>query len=475
MRVDNQIFNYIEMLIGYGNKFGLLEKLDIEHARNRIYKILGLSEYVSFNYELQTDAQNQIQTDQFDIYGLLNNIRDLSAIHCKQPEYMADLLFAELMDCLLPRNSEESRFFWQNYEISPKTATNEFYERSILSGYIRSDRISKNIQWKSKVNKLVINVNLSKPERSPEEIEAMRDYSDIIYPRCMLCKENIGFEGGAGYPPRQNLRAIALRLGGEQWLMQYSPYSYYEEHAIVLSAEHRPMQIDHNSFVRLLEFVDLFPHYFIGSNADLPVVGGSILSHDHYQAGSLNADMPLFSAPAKEIFDLKDASVDLIDWPMAVLRINSKNKNNVSKIADKIFHFWINYNDEKAQIIARSSSSAEKSVRHSTVTPIARYNNDLGRYELYIALRNNRESIFHTSPEWHRIKRENIGIIEVLGLAVMPGRLSDDLKSKEITRAEIEDAFYNMLSDCNVFKMEVGAMNRFLFDDVFGLRNSLIT
>jgi UDPglucose--hexose-1-phosphate uridylyltransferase len=291
------------------------------------------------------------------------------------------------------------------------------------------DRVKKNLQWVSSTayGDLEITINLSKPEKNPLDIAAERDKPQTGYPRCLLCAENVGFAGNIRHPARQNLRVIPVVLNHEPWYFQYSPYVYYNEHCIVLSEEHRPMKLDRRSFLRLFEFLGRFPHYFIGSNADLPVVGGSILNHDHFQGGRYT--MPMERAETERAFRLNgysSVSGCILKWPMSVIRFSAFNRDDLIDVSDRLLSFWRSYSDPAVDIIAVTDAP------HNTVTPIARIKSD-GRYEIDLVLRNNRSNreyplgIFHPHPELHAIKKENIGLIEVMGLAILPGRLLGEL------------------------------------------------
>ncbi|MBW7460126.1 UDP-glucose--hexose-1-phosphate uridylyltransferase, partial [Paenibacillus sepulcri] len=317
-------------------------------------------------------------------------------------------------------------------------ATDTFYQLNIDSNYIRMDRIRKNQYWKqtTEYGELEITVNLSKPEKDPKEIAMLKTIAPSKYPKCLLCAENIGYAGRADHPARQNLRVIPLELTGEEWYFQYSPYVYYNEHSIVFNSKHVPMRITRETFARLLDFVDSFPHYFIGSNADLPIVGGSILNHDHFQAG--RHVFPMETAKVETEFadpSAEELSFGIVNWPMSVLRIHGGSKKDVLQAAGRVLDAWKMYSDPDADVLAFSDINGER-IPHNTITPIARLR-DNGQYELDLVLRNNRTSeaypdgIFHPHQELHHIKKENIGLIEVMGLAILPGRLKSELE--EIT------------------------------------------
>ena len=338
----------------------------------------------------------------------------------------------------MPRPSEVTREFYFKYSKDKKEATDYFYNLSKACNYIRTDRISKNITWKSETEygDLDITINLSKPEKDPKAIAAAKNLKASSYPSCLLCKENVGYSGRVNHPARQNLRVIEIDLKNEQWYMQYSPYSYYSEHSIIFSGKHVPMVIDKDTFDRGLEFVEKFPHYFLGSNADLPIVGGSILSHDHYQGGRYEFAMDRAKDVKKFSIDgYDDIELSIIKWPLTVIRMKTKDRNRLSELAEKILKHWREYSDEKVEILAFSGD-----IPHNTITPIIRRRGEL--FELDLVLRNNRtndkhpDGIFHPHKELHHIKKENIGLIEVLGLAVLPARLKDELE-------EIKDYILN--------------------------------
>ena len=340
-----------------------------------------------------------------------------------------DLFDTRIMGALTPPPSAVIRKFRENYAKSPALATDGYYALACGSNYIRTDRIRRDLKWKypSEYGEIDITVNLSKPEKDPKAIAAAKLLPQTDYPRCALCHENEGFAGTLNKPARQNLRQIPFDMGGEKWYLQYSPYVYYNEHCIALSAEHRPMKIDHSTFTKLLGFVTEFPHYFIGSNADLKIVGGSILSHDHMQGGrytfameEAEIEMPLKFA------GYNDVHGGIVKWPMSVIRLTSKSKDSLVSLAGKILDGWRVFTDEAAFIYAQTDGEP-----HNTITPIARRRGK--EYELDLVLRNNITTdecplgLYHPHADKHNIKKENIGLIEVLGLAVLPARLKDEL------------------------------------------------
>ena len=340
-----------------------------------------------------------------------------------------DLFDTRLMNCLMPRPGQVQKEFWDKYKESPKEATDYFYKLSQDSNYIRRYRVEKDQKWKvdSPYGEIDITINLSKPEKDPKAIAAARNVKSGSYPKCLLCPENEGYAGRVNHPARQNHRIIPITINDTPWGFQYSPYVYYNEHCIIFNGQHTPMKIERATFGKLLDFVEQFPHYFVGSNADLPIVGGSILSHDHFQGGHYEFAM----AKAKDVYNIEidgyeDIKISIIKWPLSVVRLNGKNRERISELGNKILNHWRNYSDEKVNILSHSED-----IPHNTITPIARKREE--NFELDLVLRNNRcsekhpDGIFHPHKELHHIKKENIGLIEVLGLAVLPARLKEEL------------------------------------------------
>ncbi|MGM0339599.1 galactose-1-phosphate uridylyltransferase [Enterococcus sp. AZ007] len=345
-----------------------------------------------------------------------------------------DILEAQLMDLMTPPPSVVNAYFAQYYSKDPEQATDYFFHLSRTNDYIRTREIARNIIFpaETEYGDLEITINLSKPEKDPKQIAAERQAVKVDYPKCMLCMENEGYKGRLNYPARTNHRIIRMNLDGESWGFQYSPYAYYDEHCIILSEEHRPMKITRATFQRLLKIIEVLPHYFVGSNADLPIVGGSILSHDHYQGG--RHVFPMAVAEMERTFELKDyptIQAGIVKWPMSVIRLQGKSQKDLVEASNMIFEKWQSYSDVKLQIVARS----EDGTPHHTITPIARRKNDL--FEMDLVLRDNNVSeefpdgIFHPHPDVQHIKKENIGLIEVMGLAVLPPRLKSELKEVE--------------------------------------------
>ncbi|MBQ8518677.1 MAG: UDP-glucose--hexose-1-phosphate uridylyltransferase [Agathobacter sp.] len=340
-----------------------------------------------------------------------------------------DLFDTKIMGILTPMPSVVRKLFEGKYIDSPKEATDFYYEFSQATNYIRKDRVAKDEKWvtDTEYGPIDITINLSKPEKDPRDIAKAATQQKSEYPKCLLCQENEGYAGHITHPARQNHRLIPLELAGQKYFLQYSPYVYYNEHCIVFNAEHTPMKIDKNVFVKLLDFVKQFPHYTVGSNADLPIVGGSILSHDHFQGGAYTFAMA--KAPYEHMFELKDyedVTAGVIKWPMSVIRLQSYSAKHIADASNYILEKWRGYTDEEAFIYCETEG-----VPHNTITPIARMNGDL--YEMDLVLRNNittEESpwgVYHPAEKYHHIKKENIGLIEVMGLAVLPARLQHEM------------------------------------------------
>lgn len=341
-----------------------------------------------------------------------------------------DLFDTRLMNCLLPRPAQVQNDFWRHYQESPESATQFYYKFSQDSDYIRRYRIKKDRRWTvdTDYGTLDITINLSKPEKDPKAIAAARNASVSAYPKCQLCMENEGYAGRLDHPARENHRIIPITVNDSKWGFQYSPYVYYNEHCIVFNGEHTPMKIERQTFVKLFDFIKQFPHYFLGSNADLPIVGGSILSHDHFQGGHYTFAMEKASVIQKfTVKGFEDVTAGIVKWPLSVIRLQSEDVTRVIDLADHILQAWRGYTDEAAFIFAETDGQP-----HNTITPIARMRD--GKYELDLTLRNNITTeehplgVYHPHKELHHIKKENIGLIEVMGLAVLPARLKDELE-----------------------------------------------
>ncbi len=447
----------IEKLLAYGEKNDLLAEWDKIAARNEIRDILDIKEAPAEELDSET-AVKLPDNPQPILDGMLDYAAAKSLINDNLSE--RDLLDTRIMGALTPRQSEiAERFYNTAEEIDIKAAADQYYSFAQKSNYIRLERISKNLNWsaESDYGRIEITINLSKPEKDPEEIARAKEEPQSNYPKCYLCLENVGYPGRLNHPARQNHRVIPLKLQNEDWFLQYSPYVYYNEHCIVFHREHKPMNINKNTFAVLLDFLDQIPHYFIGSNADLPLVGGSILNHDHFQGG--RHIFPMEEAAAVETYrdrSFPEVEIGRIKWPLSVIRLRSAEREDLVNLAAKILKKWREYSDSALNIKAHSREAGEK-IAHNTVTPIARKKDKLGedraaQYELDLVLRNNRTSgeyphgIFHPHKELHHIKKENIGLIEVMGRAILPGRLKTELNliakylSSELSLEELKNA-----------------------------------
>lgn len=412
---------YIAALAEYGIKTGLTTPDDRIFAVNSILEALKLDEY-----------EEPSQIPEAELEEILKNLLDYACEKEIIPDSIAyrDLFDTKLMACLTPRPSEVIAKFRADYAVSPVRATDNYYKLSRDTDYIRRYRIAKDMKWKTdtEYGELDITINLSKPEKDPKAIAAAKNAKQSGYPKCMLCIENVGYAGRLNHPARQNHRVIPVDICGEPWGFQYSPYVYYNEHCILFNQKHTPMVIDKSAFEKLFDFVRQFPHYFIGSNADLPIVGGSILSHEHFQGG--NYTFAMAKAKPEKAYTIKgyeDVSVSRVKWPMSVIRLSSPDTSRLVELADRILTAWRGYTDEAAFIFAETDGEP-----HNTITPIARKNGD--SYELDLVLRNNITTedhplgVYHPHAELHHIKKENIGLIEVMGLAVLPARLKSEME-----------------------------------------------
>lgn len=419
------IYQNIQQLIDCAISLEFIEQEDEIYVRNQILYLLKINDFV-----MEEKSQSK-----GNIPDLLESIIEYA---CEQGviEDVFDekeVLASNLVNCFMPKPSEVNNRFYLKYTENAQNATDYFYELSKNSNYIQTKRIAKNISYKSatEYGELDITINMSKPEKNPKDIMMERMVKSSNYPKCLLCVENEGYAGRIGHPARSNHRLIRMDLAGELWYLQYSPYVYYNEHCIVLSEEHRDMKIDRLGFLRLLSFVERFPHYFVGSNADLPIVGGSILSHDHYQGGRY--EFAMAKAEDEYQFELNqfpELQCTVVKWPMSVIRLRSKAIENLVEAGSFILERWRQYNDPSVDIFAYTGETP-----HNTITPIARKRNNL--FELDLVLRNNRTSeehslgIFHPHKDVQHIKKENIGLIEVMGLAVLPARLLVELQEVE--------------------------------------------
>lgn len=410
----------ITQLINYGLKKGLFEKEDKIYVTNRILNKLNLCDFT----ECEAEEENDLEV-------ILKNLLDYAVEKglCQDSITYKDLFDTEIMALLLPRPSELIKKFNELYKEDPEKATDFYYNFSCDSDYIRRYRIKKDMKWicDTEYGALDITINLSKPEKDPKAIAAAKNSVQSAYPKCQLCRENEGYAGRVDHPARGNHRIIPIRINDSDWCFQYSPYVYYNEHCIVFNSNHTPMAINHDTFVKLFDFVKLFPHYFVGSNADLPIVGGSILTHDHFQGGHYTFAMAKAPVETPLVFkDFEDVNAGIVKWPMSVIRLSSNNCDRIIALADKILASWRNYTDESAFIFAQTNGEP-----HNTITPIARKNNE--NFELDLVLRNNITTeehplgVYHPHAELHHIKKENIGLIEVMGLAVLPARLKTEM------------------------------------------------
>ncbi|SCJ61635.1 galactose-1-phosphate uridylyltransferase [uncultured Clostridium sp.] len=415
----------IERLLKFALKKEMISKWDIIPTRNALIDLLKVeSPYEGEVEEVVEDTPVKILKNILD-YAAENKLIEEDTVTYR------DLFDSRVMGLVMPREGEVVKRFNKIADHKGlEDATNWFYDLSKASNYIMTERIAKNLYWlaETEYGDLEITVNLSKPEKDPKEIAKAKLVKQSSYPKCLLCIDNVGYAGRLNHPGRQNHRVIPFELQGKDWYMQYSPYVYYNEHCIVFKGEHDPMKLGRDALERLVEFTDKFPHYFIGSNADLPIVGGSILTHDHYQGG--RHVFPMEKAKIEKSYEsnkFKNVEIGTVKWPMTVIRLKSEDKKSLIDAAMEIFEGWKVYSDEENNVIAFTGDTP-----HNTVTPIARRNN--GAFELDIVLRNNRTSeehpdgIFHPHKELHHIKKENIGLIEVMGLAVLPGRLEKELE-----------------------------------------------
>jgi len=471
-------------LLDYAEEKQLITKFDRAYSANRLLEVLGMSEY--------SEDKSAYGAPLPEILSAICSFAYEKGLIESLSVGYTDLFDTKIMGALCPRPSEVVVKFNSLYEQSPALATEYFYALSIDSNYIRADRIAKDLKWKtdSEYGEIDITVNLSKPEKDPKAIAAAKLMPQSGYPKCLLCHENEGYQGNLSKPARQNLRQIPFDMAGTDWYLQYSPYVYYNEHCIALSSLHTPMCIDRSSFAKLLSFVNHFPHYFIGSNADLPIVGGSILSHDHMQGGRYTFAME--NAPIEKKVSFKgfdDIEAGIVKWPMSVIRLKGSDRERMVELADKILVAWRAYTDEEAFVYHETNGEP-----HNTITPIARRRGEL--YELDLVLRNNITTeenplgVYHPHSEHHNIKKENIGLIEVMGLAVLPARLKGEIaemkeailegtsfienenirkhaewfaafsdkyefteeNTEDILKAEIGKTFVRVLKDAGVFK-----------------------
>ena len=417
----------ISRLLHFARQKGLIAPEDEVYAANRLLDVLHVEDYVPEEVDETLETATPILECMLDYAaekGLIEGTTD-----------ERDLFDTRIMDCVMPRPSEVVRQFRAHYEESPREATDYYYALSIASNYIRKARIDKNIAWKTatEFGDLDVTINLSKPEKDPRDIAKAKLAKAAGYPKCLLCRENEGYAGRVNHPARETHRLIPLDLAGHPWFLQYSPYTYYNEHCIVLNSDHVPMVISRETFENLAAFLEIFPHYFAGSNADLPIVGGSILSHDHYQGGRYTFAMERAAVEQEYTFaNYPQVRAGRVKWPMSTLRLTSSDKDALVELATAILAAWRTYSDASADILAQTDAP------HNTITPIARRRGT--DFEFDLVFRNNRTTaehplgLFHPHAEVHHIKKENIGLIEVLGLAILPARLKSEM---EQIRAEL--------------------------------------
>ena len=419
------IYESIKKLVQYGINTGLTPETERIYTTNLLLDLVKEDNYEDVSCDLDNIVLEDVLKDLLDEAVRRGIIEDSIGYR--------DLFDTKLMNCLVPRPAQIQSEFWEKYETSPETATDYYYKLSQDSDYIRRYRIKRDRKWTvdTKYGTLDITINLSKPEKDPKAIAAAGKAKSSSYPKCQLCMENEGYAGRLDHPARENHRIIPITIQGKKWGFQYSPYVYYNEHCIVFNGEHIPMKIDRNAFAKLFDFIKLFPHYFLGSNADLPIVGGSILSHDHFQGG--NYTFAMAKAPVIEEFTVKgyeDVSAGIVKWPLSVIRLRGEDTERIIDLADHILKAWRSYTDEDAFIFAETDG-----VPHNTITPIARMKD--GMYELDLTLRNNITTeehplgVYHPHAKLHHIKKENIGLIEVMGLAVLPARLKGEMELLE--------------------------------------------
>ena len=415
-----KIETYIDSLISYAMNCGLAEPEDHQVLQNRLLELLGKNDYVPSD-EPQSEDLEEILAGLLD-YACENGL-------CEDNITARDLFDTKIMGLITPMPREVIRTFREKNALDPVEATNWYYKLSCDTDYIRRYRIKKDMRWKysSEYGEIDITINLSKPEKDPKAIAAAKNAPQSGYPKCLLCPENEGYAGRMNHPARQNHRILPITIGGKDWYLQYSPYVYYNEHCIVFNSQHIPMKIDRAAFQKLLDFVTLFPHYFVGSNADLPIVGGSILSHEHFQGGHYTFAME--TAPVETAISFagyEDIEAGIVKWPMSVIRLDGNDPQRLAELAEKILNCWRGYSDESLGILSFSDGEP-----HNTITPIARRRGN--KYELDLVLRCNITTeehplgVFHPHADKHHIKKENIGLIEVMGLAVLPSRLKKEL------------------------------------------------
>ena len=434
------LYANIKKLVQYGVETGLTPACEKNYTTNLLLDVFKEDEYVEPEEEY-TDINLEVVLNALLDEAVKRNLIEDSIVY-------RDLFDTKLMNCLMPRPAQVQKEFWSRYEKDPQEATDYFYKLSQDSNYIRRYRVEKDQKWTvdSDYGKIDITINLSKPEKDPKAIAAAKLVKSSSYPKCLLCPENEGYAGRVNHPARENHRIIPITVNDSPWGFQYSPYVYYNEHCICFNKVHTPMKIDKACFAKLLDFVRQFPHYFVGSNADLPIVGGSILAHDHFQGGHYTFAMERAPIETEISFEgYEDVKAGIVKWPMSVIRLNAKEPERLIDLADKILGSWRGYTDEAAMILAETDGEP-----HNTITPIARRRGE--DFELDLVLRNNLTTpdhplgIYHPHEEFHHIKKENIGLIEVMGLAILPGRLKKELEAVEEKLLSGEDMTENPLT-----------------------------
>ncbi len=433
------IYNAVRDLTGYALRTGLIEKEDVIYTANSLIGALGIDDFPYTAKEIEACAES-LPEEGIKDGKLLEEILGAILDHATGKEMidggsvvMRDLFDTKIMGILTPRPSDVIARFRAVYGEDPVKATDWYYNFSQNTDYIRRYRIARDRRWKAETEygDLDITINLSKPEKDPKAIAAARNAAQSSYPKCQLCIENEGYFGRVNHPARENHRIIPITIQNGPWGFQYSPYVYYNEHCIVFNSQHIPMAINHNTFCKLFDFIKLFPHYFLGSNADLPIVGGSILSHDHFQGG--HYDFAMAKAPVEREFTVagfEDVKSGVVKWPMSCIRLSGPDTERIITLADHILEVWRGYTDEEAFIFAETEGTP-----HNTITPIARKRGD--HFEMDLVLRNNITTeehplgVYHPHAELHHIKKENIGLIEVMGMAILPARLLSEMDSLE--------------------------------------------
>lgn len=452
----------VSRLIDYATKRLYLQEYDCVYAQNALLDALKLKE-----------PNESPVKDGYDIYEVMDALTDYAVRKKIIEENEKPLFETKLLGYVMPLPSRVVEMFDDTAAYDGvEQACNMLHRLGQDSLYLRQKDIDKNIVWEhdGKQGRIVVTINLSKPEKTPEQVRLAKE-AKTGYPKCALCAENLGFAGNAAMAARQTIRTIPFTLDDEDWFMQFSPYSYFDQHVIAVCAQHRPMAVNDSTFRRMADFIELFPHYFIGSNAALPIVGGSILAHDHYQGGK--KVLPVFECGARKYFNAKgrsDVHVSVVDWYNSIVRIEGRNKAQVLDVVNRFDSAWQNYDDASANILSHTQNGDER-VQHNAITPIASFNED-GEYQFNLILRNNRTDdahpfgIFHPAPELHNIKQESIGIIEVMGLFILPGRLSEETqKIKEILTGETPLDFKSLSEETHPLHKHLGMITQLVVDN----------